>query len=152
MNINTLLILALIGILTGIAGVHYFNNEKTIIDEPVSTSYNPFQNGTYAKCIIEPTPTSNGTPSPYLLAHCYVNEILVPDLPLESNNIEAILFLRGGNFEGLTVEFVKIDPTIIPDPDKTTHTRVLPIWFRFQKPANYNIFPGQSVDMYIKNK
>jgi HlyD family secretion protein len=150
-NINFLVIVAVFGILTGIFSVrYYYNSEQVTTEVPLSMSYSPYENGIYARGIIENPPgLQPGAVSPYLLVRSFVNEILVPNLPL-TGALEATLFLRGGNFQGLPLEFVQVEPLVIPDAEFSNGARVLPVIFKFQKPGNYNIFPGQTVDVYIR--
>jgi hypothetical protein len=151
MNINFLVVVAIFGILTGIFSVRYYNNnEQVVTEEPLSVSYSPYENGIYARGVVENPPgLQAGAVSPYFLVRSFVNEILVPSLPL-TGALEATLFLRGGNFQGLHLEFVQVEPPIVADTEFSNGARVLPVIFRFQKPGNYNIFPGQTVDVYIK--
>jgi len=92
-----------------------------------------------------------GVPSSYMVVRCFVNELLVPDLP--AGKLEAMLFFKGGNYQGLPLEYMRTEPFIISNNavlNEKTGTRVLPILFKFQRPLNYSIYPGQSVDVYIK--
>lgn len=98
-----------------------------------------------------------GIVNPYLEVRCFLDEILVPTLP-KSSQLEATLFIRGVNDRGIPLEFIKIQPYLIPNiqlsSEKTERVdvRVLPIIFKFTKPDDINIFPGQLVDIYIKGK
>jgi hypothetical protein len=149
LNINFIIAIAILGILSGVAGVHYFK-EAAPVTTPVSMNYSPYQNSIAATGVIELPPASlAGTPAPYLIVRCFVNQILVPSLPV-ATPLEATLYLRGGSFEGLPLEFVRIEPAIVSDTESANGTKALPIIFKFEKPANYNIYPGQSVDVYIK--
>jgi HlyD family secretion protein len=96
-----------------------------------------------------------GEIEPYMEVRCFLNEILVPSLP-QSKKLTASMFVRGVTNKGIALEFVKIQPFLIPKVElsnqRTEHidTRVLPIIFKFQKPNDMNIFPGQLVDVYIR--
>jgi hypothetical protein len=149
LNIKFIITLAIIGVVCGIAGVNYYK-ETPVTEPPISVNTSPYQNSIYAKGVIElPPGISEGAAAPYLLVKCFVNEIVVPDLPVAAS-LTATLFLRGGNFEGLPLEFVKVEPAIVPDTELANGSRGLPVFFKFVKPGNYNIYPGQSVDVYIK--
>jgi HlyD family secretion protein len=98
-----------------------------------------------------------GIVTPYLEVRCFLDEILVPSLP-NPTNLEATLFVRGENNKSVVLEFVRIQPYTIPKIELSNQrlervdVRVLPILFRFKKPMNINIYPGQLVDVYIKGK
>lgn len=95
--------------------------------------------------------------TPYLQVRCFLNEILVPQLP-SPDKIEATLFIRGENNKSIPLEFIRILPLTIPNIQLSNEraqrvdVRVLPIIFKFKKPADINLFPGQLVDVYIKAK
>lgn len=96
-----------------------------------------------------------GIVQPYLQVRCYVDEILVPQLP-KSNQLSATLFIRGLNNKSIPLEFVSIQPFTIPniqlsdERNERVDVRVLPIVFKFKKPTDINVYPGQLVDVYIK--
>lgn len=98
-----------------------------------------------------------GIVAPYLAVRCYVDEILVPKLP-EPKALEATLLIRGENNYAIPLEFVKMQHYTIPNIELSyekaprVDVRVLPIVFKFTKPANINLYPGQLVDVYIKAK
>lgn len=98
-----------------------------------------------------------GTDSEYLHARCFVDELLVSYLP-ESNQLEASLFLRGDDHFSIPLEFVNIQPYTIPNLELSNEkaqrvdVRVLPVIFKFKKPKEVRVFPGQLVDVYIKGK
>lgn len=97
------------------------------------------------------------TVSSYLQVRCYLDEILVPRLP-DPKKLSATMFIRGLNNRGIPLEFVNIEPVTIPniqlsaERNQRVDVRVLPIIFKFVKPMDINIFPGQLVDVYIKTK
>lgn len=96
-----------------------------------------------------------GVVTPYLQVRCYVDEILVPRLP-DPSKIKAVMYIRGLNNKSVPLKFVNIQPFTIPniqlsnERNERVDVRVLPIIFRFVKPADINVFPGQLVDIYIK--
>lgn len=98
-----------------------------------------------------------GIVTPYLQVRSYVDEILVPRLP-DPSKIEAMLFVRGLNNKSIPLEFDSIQPYTIPNIElsdqrnERVDVRVLPIVFKFKRPTDINIFPGQLVDVFIKGK
>ncbi|MGA2654939.1 MAG: hypothetical protein ABSF18_03045, partial [Gammaproteobacteria bacterium] len=102
-------------------------------------------------------PISLGEDNDYLQVRAYVDEILVPRLP-NGEKLEAKLFIRGLQDVSIPLEFVIIQPLTIPnielsnERNERVDVRVLPIVFKFEKPKDINIFPGQLVDVYIKEK
>lgn len=96
-----------------------------------------------------------GQGSPYLQVRVYVDEILTPQLP-QPSKLEATLFVRGMNNKAVPLEYVNIQPYTIPNIElsdqrnERVDVRVLPIIFKFKRPEDINIFPGQLVDIYIK--
>jgi len=98
-----------------------------------------------------------GIVTPYLEVRCFLDEILVPSLPNPSR-LEATLFVRGERNKSVPLQFVKIQPYTIPkiqlsnERTERVDVRVLPIIFRFKKPKDINVYPGQLVDIYIKGK
>lgn len=98
-----------------------------------------------------------GVTSPYLEVRSYIDEILVPQLP-KPDKIQAQMFIRGENNKNIPLEFVRIQPQTIPKIElsnaqtEKVDVRVLPIIFRFKKPADINLYPGQLVDIYIRGK
>lgn len=98
-----------------------------------------------------------GITKPFLEVRCFIDEILVPTLP-SSSHLEATMFVRGISNRGIPLEFIKIQPYLIPniqlsnERTERVDVRVLPVIFKFTKPEDINIFPGQLVDIYIKGK
>jgi HlyD family secretion protein len=95
-----------------------------------------------------------GTGEDYGAVRCYVDEILISKL----KNIEAVqatMFLRGTEVQ-IPLEFVRVQPLVSPkvqlsnERTERVDLRVLPIIFRFKKPENSQIYPGQLVDVYLK--
>jgi len=95
-----------------------------------------------------------GTGSDYGAVRCYVDEILISKLQ-KIENVQATLFLRGTDVQ-IPLEFVRVQPLVSPKVELSNERtervdlRVLPIIFRFKKPENTQIFPGQLVDVYLK--
>jgi HlyD family secretion protein len=94
-----------------------------------------------------------GTHSSSLEVRCYVDEILVPRLP-PGSQMRAQMSIRGSNVK-VPLEFVRVQPYITPKIElsdqrqERVDVRVLPVIFRFDKPKNVNLYPGELVDVYI---
>jgi HlyD family secretion protein len=94
-----------------------------------------------------------GTPQTNLNVRCYVDEILVPRLP-SGSNIKAQMSIRGSNVK-VPLDFVRVQPFVSPkielsdERQERVDVRVLPIIFKFQKPKDLNLYPGELVDVYI---
>lgn len=94
-----------------------------------------------------------GTQGGSLEVRCYVDEILVPRLPLASE-MKAEMSIRGTNVK-LPLKFERIQPYVTPKIElsderlERVDVRVLPVIFRFNKPKDVNLYPGQLVDVYI---
>ncbi len=98
-----------------------------------------------------------GVVAPHMAVRCYLDEILVPNLP-KAAKLEASMYIRGQNNHAIPLEFVSIQPITIPNIElsdqrqQRVDVRVLPIIFKFKKPTEVNVYPGQLVDIYIKGK
>ncbi len=97
-----------------------------------------------------------GSANEYMGLRCYIDEILVHRLPL-SSPITAKMFIRGTNIS-IPVEYVRVQPYVSPKIELSNQrtervdVRVLPVLFRFSKPKNITLYPGQLVDVYIAEK
>lgn len=97
-----------------------------------------------------------GGPQNYIGVRCYIDEILVHRLP-GTSQMHAQLFIRGTNIS-IPLEYVRIQPYVSPKVELSNQrtervdVRVLPVIFRFEKPRNINLYPGQLVDVYIGEK
>ena len=97
-----------------------------------------------------------GSSQSYIGVRCYIDEILISRLP-QTSQIHAQMFIRGTNIK-IPLEFVRIQPYVSPKIElsdqklERVDVRVLPVIFRFEKPKETNIFPGQLVDVYIEEK
>ena len=97
-----------------------------------------------------------GHPQQNLQVRAYIDEILVHQLP-PPGKIQAEMFIRGTN-EHVSLTFVRIQPYISPkielsdERQERVDLRVLPLIFRFEKPAALNLYPGQLVDVYVGAK
>lgn len=94
-----------------------------------------------------------GAPQTSLHVRCYVDEILLPRLP-SSREMKAQMSIRGSNIK-IPLTFVRVQPFVSPkielsdERQERVDVRVLPVIFRFEKPANLNLYPGELVDVYI---
>jgi HlyD family secretion protein len=106
---------------------------------------------TYTEGMIPPLVM--GRSPDYFNVRCYVDEILLPRLP-DPSRITAQMSIRGSTAR-IPLDYVRVQPFVSPKiqlSDQRTErvdVRVLPIIFRFQKPKDLNLFPGQLVDVYI---
>ncbi|HLF66708.1 MAG TPA: hypothetical protein VI522_03750 [Gammaproteobacteria bacterium] len=102
-------------------------------------------------------PIQLGVATDLLQVRTYVDEILTPRLP-DPAQLEATLFIRGLENKSVPLEFESIQPFTIPNIELSNQrnervdVRVLPIIFKFTRPEDVNLFPGQLVDVYIKEK
>ena len=92
----------------------------------------------------------------FLGVRVFVDEILVNRLP-PAQSILANMQVRGTDVN-LPLQFVRVQPVISPkielsdQRNERVDLRVLPVVFRFEKPAALNVFPGQLVDVYIGSR
>ncbi|MGA7748936.1 MAG: efflux RND transporter periplasmic adaptor subunit, partial [Gallionella sp.] len=82
-----------------------------------------------------------------------IDEILISRLP-HLSQMHARMSIRGTNIN-IPLEYVREQPYVSPKielSDQRTErvdVRVLPIIFRFAKPKDFTLYPGQLVDVYI---
>jgi HlyD family secretion protein len=94
-----------------------------------------------------------GSSQTYLGVRCYIDEILIPRLP-QASHMHAQMFIRGTN-STIPLEYVRVQPYVSPEIELSNQrtervdVRVLPVIFRFEKPKEINVYPGQLVDVYI---
>ena len=92
----------------------------------------------------------------YLAVRVFVDEILLHRLP-PPERLVAQMQLRGTDTK-LPLEFVGVQPYVTPKVElsdqrqERVDLRVLPVLFRFPKPADVSLYPGQLVDVYIGEK
>lgn len=92
----------------------------------------------------------------YLGVRCYIDEILVHRLP-QPPQTTAKMFIRGTDIN-IPLEYVRVQPYVSPKIELSNQrtervdVRVLPVLFRFAKPKNLALYPGQLVDVYIGEK
>ena len=94
-----------------------------------------------------------GSSQTYIGVRCYIDEILISRLPQASQMI-ARMSIRGTNIS-IPLEYVRVQPYVSPKIELSSQrtervdVRVLPVLFRFEKPKDIEVFPGQLVDVYI---
>jgi len=94
-----------------------------------------------------------GSSQTYIGVRCYIDEILISRLP-QASQMHAQMLIRGTNIS-IPLEYVRVQPYVSPKIELSSQrtervdVRVLPVLFRFKKPKDINIYPGQLVDVYI---
>jgi HlyD family secretion protein len=94
-----------------------------------------------------------GNAEDYLAVRCYIDEILIQRLPKPSK-MHARMFIRGTNVS-IPLEYVREQPNVAPKIELSNQrtervdVRVLPLIFRFARPKDMTLYPGQLVDVYI---
>lgn len=97
-----------------------------------------------------------GVPQSRMGVRCYVDEILIHRLPPPSE-MKAEMFIRGTDIR-VPLQYVRVQPYVSPKIELSNQrtervdVRVLPVIFRFEKPKDANVYPGQLVDVYIGGK
>jgi HlyD family secretion protein len=97
-----------------------------------------------------------GASEEYISVRCYIDEILIHRLGPEAQ-MRARMFIRGTNIS-VPLEYVRVQPYVSPKIElsderlERVDVRVLPVIFRFVKPTNFTVYPGQLVDVYIAEK
>jgi len=97
-----------------------------------------------------------GTSQDHLEVRCYIDEILVHRLP-DPSQMAAKMFIQGTDIS-IPLAFERLQPYVSPkielsdEREERVDVRVLPVIFRFEKPKDLNLFPGQLVDVYIGAK
>ena len=94
-----------------------------------------------------------GSSENYIGVRCYIDEILLHRLP-QGAQMKAQMFIRGTNIS-IPLEYVRVQPYVSPKIELSNQrtervdVRVLPVIFRFEKPKDIHLYPGQLVDVYI---
>jgi HlyD family secretion protein len=102
--------------------------------------------------LFDPLVVMGGTQD-HLEVRCYVDEILVSQLPA-AWHIRAQMTIRGAYTNKVPLEFVRVQPYVSPkielsnERQEQVDLRVLPVIFRFEK-KDVPVYPGQLVDVYI---
>lgn len=87
---------------------------------------------------------------------CYIDEILISRLP-QASEMHAKMFIRGTNIS-IPLEYVRVQPYVSPKIELSSQrtervdVRVLPVIFKFERPKDIHVYPGQLVDVYIGEK
>jgi HlyD family secretion protein len=98
-------------------------------------------------------PIVMGSAQDYLGVRCYIDEILIQRLPAPSK-MRARMFIRGTEVN-IPLEYVREQPDVSPKIELSNQraervdVRVLPLIFKFAKPRDMTLYPGQLVDVYI---
>jgi HlyD family secretion protein len=97
-----------------------------------------------------------GASEQYVSVRCYIDEILIHRLT-PGPQMQARMFIRGTSIS-VPLQYVRIQPYVSPKIElsdqrlERVDVRVLPIIFRFAKPKNLAVYPGQLVDVYVAEK
>jgi HlyD family secretion protein len=89
----------------------------------------------------------------YIGVRCYIDEILISRLP-QASQMHAQMLIRGTNIS-IPLEYVRVQPYVSPKIELSSQrtervdVRVLPVIFRFERPKDIDVYPGQLVDVYI---
>lgn len=97
-----------------------------------------------------------GPSQQYLEVRAYIDEILVSRLP-PLDKIEARMFIQGTDIS-VPLTYERTQPYVSPkielsdQKQERVDVRVLPLIFRFEKPKDVNLYPGELVDVYVGSK
>jgi HlyD family secretion protein len=97
-----------------------------------------------------------GSSEAYMGVRCYIDEILIHRLP-QASKMNARMFIRGTEIS-IPLEYVRVQPYVSPKVELSSQrtervdVRVLPVIFRFERPKDLPVYPGQLVDVYIGEK
>lgn len=97
-----------------------------------------------------------GSAKGYLDVRCYIDEILIHRLP-SASQMQAQMFIRGTTVH-IPLEYVRVQPYVSPkiqlsnERTERVDLRVLPVIFRFERPTDIDLYPGQLVDVYVGEK
>jgi len=97
-----------------------------------------------------------GAGEDYVSVRCYIDEILIHRLA-PGPNMQARMFIRGTNIN-VPLEYVRVQPYVSPKIElsdqrlERVDVRVLPVIFRFKRPRELPVYPGQLVDVYVAEK
>ena len=89
----------------------------------------------------------------YLQVRADVDEQVAPRV---RTNMQAIGYLKGDTKRSIALEFVRVEPYIVPKTSLTgssverVDTRVLQIIYRFPRTAETGIYVGQQLDLYLE--
>jgi HlyD family secretion protein len=94
-----------------------------------------------------------GSSQAYIGVRCYIDEILISRLP-QASQMHAQMSVRGTSIS-IPLEYVRVQPYVSPKVQLSSQrtervdVRVLPVIFRFKRPKDIDVYPGQLVDVYI---
>ncbi len=94
-----------------------------------------------------------GTPDDQLQVRVYIDEILIHRLS-DAGPMQASMFIRGTERQ-VPLKFERIQPYVTPKIELSNQRqervdlRVLPVIFRFDRPKDLPLYPGQLVDVYV---
>ena len=97
-----------------------------------------------------------GSAERYLAVRCYIDEILIHRMP-RGAQMQAQMFIRGTTLR-IPLEYVRVQPYVSPkiqlsnERTERVDVRVLPVIFRFERPKDVELYPGQLVDVYVGEK
>jgi HlyD family secretion protein len=89
-----------------------------------------------------------------LAVRAFIDEILIAKLG-HVDRLEATMYVRGTDVR-VPLEFVRVQPYVSPKVElsnartERVDLRVLPVVFRFARPADLDLYPGQLVDVYVR--
>ena len=95
-----------------------------------------------------------GRPEEALAVRAFIDEILIAKLG-RLDRLQATMFVRGTDRQ-IPLEFVRVQPYVSPKIElsnartERVDLRVLPIIFRFARPPDLSVYPGQLVDVYVR--
>ncbi len=88
-----------------------------------------------------------------LQLRCDIDEQVAPRM---KPGLPALAYLKGDAANPIPLEFVRIEPFVIPKQSLTgasserVDTRVLQVLYRFARPAERTVYVGQQMDVYIE--
>ncbi len=88
-----------------------------------------------------------------LQLRCDIDEQVAPRM---KPGLAAVAYLKGDSDKPIELEFVRIEPFVIPKQSLTgasnerVDTRVLQVIYRFARPADRTVYVGQQMDVYIR--
>jgi HlyD family secretion protein len=97
-----------------------------------------------------------GASEEYISVRCYIDEILIHRMA-PGPQMQARMFIRGTNIS-VPLEYIRVQPYVSPKIELSNQrlervdVRVLPVIFRFARPTNFAVYPGQLVDVYVAEK
>jgi len=95
-----------------------------------------------------------GRQEEHLAVRAFIDEILIAKLG-KLDRLQATMYVRGTDVR-VPLEFVRVQPYVSPkielsnERTERVDLRVLPVVFRFGRPADLDLYPGQLVDVYVK--